>query len=202
MRRQPSGINLDILKCIQYTYRVAQSHFLAPKLWILNPLYYWFSNNKPEKFTGLLLLIAFLWLRSSATAQNNLAATPPMGWNSWNHFAERIDDKTVRETADALVSTELRDAGYIYLNIDDTWQGQRDANGIIHPNEKFPEHEGVGWLCPSQRSEAGDLFFARPKNLRRVRRKPGTRGARRPHLRRVGNRLFEIRLVPAAAVEC
>ena len=67
-----------------------------------------------------------------------------MGWNSWNHFAEHIDDKTVRETADALVSTGLRDAGYIYLNIDDTWQGQRDANGIIHPNEKFPEMKALG----------------------------------------------------------
>ena len=57
-----------------------------------------------------------------------------MGWNSWNHFGERADDKTIRETADAMVSTELRAAGYIYLNIDDTW----DANRAIHPNAKFP----------------------------------------------------------------
>ena len=50
---------------------------------------------------------------------NRLAKTPPMGWNSWNLFAGKIDDKTVREMADALVSSGMRDAGYIYLNIDD-----------------------------------------------------------------------------------
>ena len=53
---------------------------------------------------------------------NGLAKTPPMGWNSWNLFAGRIDDKTVREMADAMVSSGMRDAGYIYLNIDDTWE--------------------------------------------------------------------------------
>ena len=70
---------------------------------------------------------------------NGLAKTPPMGWNSWNLFAGRIDDKTVREMADALVSSGMRDAGYIYLNIDDTWEGDRDANGVIHSNNKFPD---------------------------------------------------------------
>src|SRR5206468_6584443 len=79
----------------------------------------------------------------AAGAQEKLAATPPMGWNSWNHFAERIDDKMVRETADALVSTGLKDAGYIYLNIDDTWEGDRDANGVIHPNAKFPDMKAL-----------------------------------------------------------
>jgi alpha-galactosidase len=76
-------------------------------------------------------------------AQQNLAATPPMGWNSWNHFAERVDDQTVRATADALVSTGLRDAGYVYLNIDDTWQGQRDANGFMQANQKFPDMKAL-----------------------------------------------------------
>jgi len=65
-------------------------------------------------------------------APNGLAKTPPMGWNSWNLFAGRIDDKTVREMADALVTSGMRDAGYIYLNIDDTWEGDRDASGVIH----------------------------------------------------------------------
>jgi len=76
-------------------------------------------------------------------SQQNLAATPPMGWNSWNHFAERVDDQTVRATADALVSTGLRDAGYVYLNIDDTWQGQRDANGFMQANQKFPDMKAL-----------------------------------------------------------
>ncbi len=78
-----------------------------------------------------------------ALADNKLARTPPMGWNSWNLFARRIDDKTVREMADALVSSGMRDAGYVYLNIDDTWQGKRDANGVLQPNEKFPDMKAL-----------------------------------------------------------
>src|SRR5271165_3943514 len=74
---------------------------------------------------------------------NGLAKTPPIGWNSWNLFAGRIDDKTVREMADAMVSSGLRDAGYIYLNIDDTWEGDRDANGVIHSNNKFPDMKAL-----------------------------------------------------------
>jgi alpha-galactosidase len=70
---------------------------------------------------------------------NGVARTPPMGWNSWNHFRTEIDDRTVREIADAMVSSGLRDAGYVYVNIDDTWQGRRDANGVLHPNSKFPD---------------------------------------------------------------
>ena len=74
---------------------------------------------------------------------NGLAKTPPMGWNSWNLFAGRIDDKTVRQMADAIVSSGMRDAGYIYLNIDDTWEGDRDANGVIHSNNKFPDMKAL-----------------------------------------------------------
>jgi alpha-galactosidase len=74
---------------------------------------------------------------------NGLAKTSPMGWNSWNLFAGRIDDKTVREMADAMVSSGMRDAGYIYLNIDDTWEGDRDASGLIHSNNKFPDMKAL-----------------------------------------------------------
>jgi len=74
---------------------------------------------------------------------NGLAKTPPMGWNSWNLFAGRIDDKTVREMADALVTSGMRDAGYVYLNIDDTWEGDRDASGVIHSNNKFPDMKAL-----------------------------------------------------------
>ncbi|HVP54707.1 MAG TPA: glycoside hydrolase family 27 protein [Candidatus Eisenbacteria bacterium] len=76
-------------------------------------------------------------------APNGLAKTPPMGWNSWNLFAGKIDDKTVRGMADALVSSGMRDAGYIYLNIDDTWEGDRDAKGVIHSNNKFPDMKAL-----------------------------------------------------------
>ncbi|HET8655335.1 MAG TPA: glycoside hydrolase family 27 protein [Longimicrobiaceae bacterium] len=74
---------------------------------------------------------------------NGLARTPPMGWNSWNKFHGRIDDATVRAIADALVSSGMRDAGYVYVNIDDTWEGGRDAEGNIVTNEKFPDMKAL-----------------------------------------------------------
>ncbi|AXC11561.1 Alpha-galactosidase precursor [Acidisarcina polymorpha] len=76
-------------------------------------------------------------------ASNGLAKTPPMGWNSWNKFAGKIDDATVRAIADAMVSSGMRDAGYIYVNIDDTWQGVRDAQGVLQPNHKFPDMKAL-----------------------------------------------------------
>jgi alpha-galactosidase len=74
---------------------------------------------------------------------NGLALTPPMGWNSWNHFQTTIDDKSVREMADAMVASGLRDAGYVYLVIDDGWQGRRDEKGKLHPNSKFPDMKAL-----------------------------------------------------------
>ena len=50
-----------------------------------------------------------------------VAQTPPMGWNSWNYFAGRVTDKDIRDSADLVVSSGMKDAGYIYVNIDDTW---------------------------------------------------------------------------------
>ena len=74
---------------------------------------------------------------------NGLARTPPMGWNSWNKFANRIDDVTVRSIADAMARNGMRDAGYVYVNIDDTWEGERDARGSIQPNQKFPDMKAL-----------------------------------------------------------
>jgi len=76
--------------------------------------------------------------------QTKVAATPPMGWNSWNHFAVRVTDADVRSAADMMVSTGMRDAGYVYVNVDDAWQGERDAQGVLHPNERFPNMKALG----------------------------------------------------------
>jgi len=78
-----------------------------------------------------------------AVVANGLAMTPPMGWNSWNLFADKVDDATVRTMADAMVSSGMRDAGYVYVNIDDTWQGVRDKNGVLQPNSKFPDMKAL-----------------------------------------------------------
>jgi alpha-galactosidase len=74
---------------------------------------------------------------------NGLVRTPPMGWNSWNQFQSKIDDKTVREVVDVMVASGMRDAGYIYVNIDDTWEGVRDAQGNLTSNKKFPDMKAL-----------------------------------------------------------
>jgi alpha-galactosidase len=74
---------------------------------------------------------------------NGLAKTPPMGWNSWNKFQRRVNDQMVREIAAAMVKNGMKDAGYVYVNIDDTWQGTRDAQGNIRANEKFPDMKAL-----------------------------------------------------------
>jgi alpha-galactosidase len=70
-----------------------------------------------------------------------LAQTPPMGWNSWNTFGPHISEELVRQTADALLESGLRDAGYEYVVIDDLWEApQRDAAGRLAADpEKFPD---------------------------------------------------------------
>jgi alpha-galactosidase len=89
-----------------------------------------------------LASVAVLFLVVVARSQE-VAQTPPMGWNSWNYFARNVDDKGVRAAADMIVSTGMRDAGYIYVNIDDTWEGTRDATGLLHTNEKFPDMKAL-----------------------------------------------------------
>ncbi len=74
---------------------------------------------------------------------HQLALTPPLGWNSWNVWAAQVDDAKVRAAADALVSTGLAAEGYTYVNIDDTWEGPRDANGEITSNDKFPDMKAL-----------------------------------------------------------
>lgn len=75
------------------------------------------------------------------SSSKQLAATPPMGWNSWNTFGNNINEDVVRETADALISSGLKECGYEYLVIDDCWsiKDRRDGNGDLIPDpEKFP----------------------------------------------------------------
>jgi alpha-galactosidase len=74
-----------------------------------------------------------------ARTANGLAPTPPMGWNSWNRFGCDIDESIVRRTADALVESGMRDAGYVHVIVDDCWQGPRLADGSITADpQRFP----------------------------------------------------------------
>ena len=88
------------------------------------------------------LLLLCLCLATSAFAQKfeGLAKTPPMGFNTWNTFASNIDEFMIKETAEAMIKNGMRDAGYNYIVLDDTWSAmERDKDGNLqaHP-EKFP----------------------------------------------------------------
>ena len=84
-----------------------------------------------------MLLLGSMNLR--AQKFEHLADTPAMGWNSWNKYQCNINEDLLKGIADAMVSTGLKDAGYQYINLDDGWHGQRDADGFIQCDaKKFP----------------------------------------------------------------
>ena len=88
------------------------------------------------------LLLLCLCLVTTAFAQKfeGLALTPPMGFNTWNTFASNIDEFMIKETAEAMIKNGMRDAGYVYIVLDDTWSAmERDQDGNLqaHP-DKFP----------------------------------------------------------------
>jgi alpha-galactosidase len=109
-----------------------------------------------------MVLISPLCLIAKAQS-TQVAATPPMGWNSWNHFGEKVSDADVRAAADTMVSSGMRDAGYIYVNVDDAWEGQRDAQGEIHPNSKFPDMKGLADYVHSKGLKFGIYSSPGPK---------------------------------------
>ena len=78
---------------------------------------------------------------------DGLAPTPPMGWNSWNRFGPFISERLVLETADAMIKSGMRDAGYGYVVIDDAWQEsvRDDAGDLVENRWAFPH--GLGWLA-------------------------------------------------------
>ena len=90
----------------------------------------------------IIILFFSILAAVSANAQavaDTLCSTPPMGWNSWNCFHRDIDEDKIKEIADLMVSTGLRDAGYTYLNVDDCWQTGRDNSfRIVADEKKFP----------------------------------------------------------------
>jgi alpha-galactosidase len=92
--------------------------------------------------SSCLALILLTMLSSLVIAQGKpfpVAQTPPMGWNSWNKFACNVSEQLIRETADAMVSTGMKAAGYQYVNVDDCWQVSRDAGGnIVADSQRFP----------------------------------------------------------------
>jgi alpha-galactosidase len=127
---------------------------------------------------GIAILLAALCM-DPPTAQGQkfekLALTPPMGWNSWNRFAADINEALIRQTADAMVSSGMRDAGYLYVNIDDCWHGKRDSLGFIHPDpERFPS--GMKSLADYVHSKGLKLGLYSDAGSMTCGGRPGSRG--------------------------
>jgi alpha-galactosidase len=97
--------------------------------------------HMPPKFhRSLFLALCFSLAAAGVTKGADLAPTPPMGWNSWNHFHLKIDDAIIRAQARAMVTSGMKAAGYEYVVIDGGWEGYHDAKGVFHPNVlKFPD---------------------------------------------------------------
>jgi alpha-galactosidase len=94
-----------------------------------------------RKSLTLALAIALVPLLGARNGRldNGLARTPPMGWNSWNHFGCNVSEQLIEEEADAIAASGMRDAGYKYVVIDDCWQTSRDARGVIVADSaRFP----------------------------------------------------------------
>ncbi len=128
----------------------------------------------PASLSATLLALALLpgLHQTPAAAQTapkaqlappQVAQTPPMGWNSWNFFFGKVTDKDIRDSADQIVSTGMKDAGYVYVNIDDTWQGERDASGVLHSNSKFPDMKALADYVHSKGLKIGIYSGPGPK---------------------------------------
>lgn len=80
-----------------------------------------------------------------------LAKTPPMGWGTWNHYGKNVKEADVRRNVEALKKLGLDKLGYVYINVDGSWEGERDASGLLHSNpERFKDMKELGGYIHAQ----------------------------------------------------
>ena len=154
------------------------------------------NQNIPTAMKRLIIILPLILLSACATRKpvaavvapvvpaapvapgqkfNQLALTPPMGWNSWNKFACDVNEQLIRETAAAMATNGMKDAGYQYVNIDDCWHGERDAQGFIHPNpQRFPS--GMKALADYVHSQGLKLGIYSDAGAKTCGGRPGSRG--------------------------
>jgi alpha-galactosidase len=123
------------------------------------------------------LILALLGVSTAArpVSSGRVALTPPMGWNSWNHFACDVSESLIRETADAMVSSGMRAAGYHYVVIDDCWQVSRDASGtIVADPQRFPH--GIKALADYVHSKGLEFGIYTDAGTKTCQGRPGTFG--------------------------
>jgi len=94
---------------------------------------------------------------------DKICLTPALGWNSWNFFANGVKEADVRGAADAMVTSGLIDHGWTYVNIDDSWEADRDTDGRILSNKKFPDMKALGDYIHSKGLKFGIYSSPGPK---------------------------------------
>ncbi|MDD9269350.1 NPCBM/NEW2 domain-containing protein [Paenibacillus sp. GCM10023248] len=127
----------------------------------------------------LLIMVSMYFFTPSIPAEaseNGLAKTPPMGWNTWNKFGCNVSESLVKEMADAMVSSGMKDAGYQYVNIDDCWQTSRDATTgkIVVDPVRFPN--GMKALADYIHSKGLKLGLYTDVGYKTCAGRPGSRG--------------------------
>ncbi len=95
--------------------------------------------------------------------RHKLALTPPMGWNSWNCWGCAVTAEHVKAAADWMVKSGLADHGFQYINIDDCWEADRDADGVIRTNKKFPDMKALADYVHSKGLKLGIYSSPGPK---------------------------------------
>lgn len=88
---------------------------------------------------------------------------PPMGWNTWYAFGCHVTEADVKNAVEAMASNGMKASGYEYINLDDCWQGKRDQQGRIHPNDRFPDMKALGDYIHSQGFKFGIYSSPGPK---------------------------------------
>jgi alpha-galactosidase len=124
----------------------------------------------------ILLILVCAASSLSAQGQNfdKLALTPQMGWNSWNKFQGRVSEDLIRQTADAMAGNGMKAAGYQYVNIDDLWQAERDAQGNIQADpSRFPS--GIKALADYVHSKGLKLGIYSDAGAKTCGGRPGSR---------------------------
>jgi len=124
---------------------------------------------------GIAALGFFATAAQLPALDNGLARTPPMGWNSWNKFACNVSEDLIKQAADAMVSSGMKDAGYQYVVIDDCWQVSRDARGnIVADAKRFPS--GMKALADYVHSKGLNFGIYSDAGTGTCQNRPGGRG--------------------------
>src|SRR5580658_3697529 len=106
------------------------------------------SRRCLQLWAPALPLAALLWAATGMAVTNNVALTPPMGWNDWNSYGCSISEAAVTNTIMIVATNGLKAAGYQFIDIDDGWAGSRNSSGIIEAYSipgKFPD--GIKFLA-------------------------------------------------------